>query len=174
MDKEIIERNGFLYFKTKTGGLLRYTPKKEVIKLKGVYCITDLSNNKKYVGSSKDLTSRLKKYITVSKAKGVLRYITDIKNITIDILEYCDEDKTLERELYWIKELNTIYPIGYNKKSPVDNKFFTKECYVKQSCIFKIKEDKEIITPKPKLKETTVYKYNKTKGNILLKYPDRY
>lgn len=128
---EIKEINGVNYRVTKSGGLLKITPKRTI--LSGVYCITDLSNNKKYIGSSKDIHKRIRAYTQPSKISGVLRDINDLKNINVDILELCSN--TLERELHHIKELNTIYPAGYNKKNPITGKNFEGVSYTKRSSL---------------------------------------
>lgn len=162
--KKIIEKNGKKYFRTSRGGLLPYKEKR--VPIIGIYCITDLCNGKKYVGSSKDVQNRVVKYSAKSKANGVLRDIVDIKNIEIEILEVLDHSECLlERELYWIKKLNTIYPIGYNKKMPTTNKFFHPECYVKRSSL--VKPTEENISAGLRKGNKSKYTWRKGKVNLL-------
>lgn len=81
-----------------------------------IYCITNKLNNMKYVGKCVRSVSESTKYygsgihITASISKH------GIDNFTKEILEDCIIDKTYlaEREKYWIKELNTKSPNGYN------------------------------------------------------------
>lgn len=80
-----------------------------------IYCITNNINGKQYVG----LTTR-----TVNESKSYYGSGIHIKraikkygkvNFSKDILEeITDEDKLSTCEQYWITELNTISPNGYN------------------------------------------------------------
>lgn len=56
--------------------------------------------NDSYLGSGKHLKRSIKKY-----GQG---------NFTRSILEYCNENNVLEKEIYWISKKNTLSPIGYN------------------------------------------------------------
>jgi len=40
-----------------------------------------------------------------------------IESFTVDLLEYCEILNADERETYYIKELNSLYPNGYNLKN---------------------------------------------------------
>jgi len=80
-----------------------------------IYCITNLINNKKYVGLSTKTVEESKNYygsgILISKSlkkNGKINFKKEIleNNLTIDII--------CEREIYWIKEIDCKYPNGYN------------------------------------------------------------
>jgi group I intron endonuclease len=66
-----------------------------------IYIGQDSKNNPKYLGSGLILKKAIKKY--------------GEKNFKKEILEHCiNQDELNEREKYWIKELNSIVPNGYN------------------------------------------------------------
>jgi hypothetical protein len=126
--KEIIIKDGIKYFKPKKGGLLRY--QKSIEMFAGVYCLTDLSNGKKYVGSSKHVLRRINGYKNLNNKKGVIRLIKDVNNIKMEVIERITDEKILlERELFWIKELNSVYPYGYNKRCPIMQNYINDDCY---------------------------------------------
>ena len=37
-----------------------------------------------------------------------------VENFIVELIEYCDVTKANEREIYYIKELNSVFPNGYN------------------------------------------------------------
>ena len=80
-----------------------------------VYCITNTLNGMKYVGMTSRTIEESKEYY----GSGV--YITRaVKKLgkqyfEKEIIEVCDNIEDLrEREIYWIKTLNTRKPYGYN------------------------------------------------------------
>jgi group I intron endonuclease len=105
----------------------------------GVYQWTNGISGKTYVGSSIDLGNRLKnyysyKYITdprqnMSIHKALLKY--GYSNFKLGILEYCDPDKAIVREQYYIDLLEPAYNIlkfagsrlGLNHSSETKEKF---------------------------------------------------
>lgn len=87
----------------------------------GIYCITNILNDKKYVGCSKtNLGLRLSNYYQNSylNRKSGLIY-SAIKKMgilffKIEILEYCKKDNVLKREKYYIKSIKPEYNIKSN------------------------------------------------------------
>lgn len=84
----------------------------------GIYCITNILNGLKYVGCSKtDLSIRLSNYYQNSylNRKSGLIYPAIKKYgmafFKIEILEYCEENKILEREDFFIKKIKSDYNI---------------------------------------------------------------
>ena len=78
-----------------------------------IYVIENQINHKKYVGQTTDPYKRWKKHkandikndnLVIGKA--FLKY--GIENFTFTIIEECDKSLMSEREMYWIKELNTF------------------------------------------------------------------
>lgn len=84
-----------------------------------VYLIENKINNKKYVGCTiYSLNSRFKNHLrTLNKFpnrplyRAIKKY--GVENFSIIALESCDKSLLPEREIYWIKKLDT-YRNGYN------------------------------------------------------------
>lgn len=78
-----------------------------------IYIITNLINNKQYVGFH--ATNNLDDgYMGSGKYcnRAIKKY--GLHNFKKEILEYCTKDNWIEKEIFWIKEKNTFYPNGYN------------------------------------------------------------
>lgn len=94
----------------------------------GIYCIENRINHKKYIGQSVNISQRWtnhKWYVkTVKVTKGNIRNTISIihlamkkygiENFQFSIIEECQISQLDEREKYWIRELNTQAPFGYN------------------------------------------------------------
>ena len=86
-----------------------------------IYSITNNINNKKYVGkTSRTLKERINEHRLIassnSKNKGAIHHAISkygIDNFSIKCIEECDTVRENQREMYWIKMLNT-YGAGYN------------------------------------------------------------
>ena len=86
----------------------------------GIYRFKNFKNGKRYVGSAVDLSNRLLFYYSPSKINSALQqgksYICSaiikygLNNFSLEILEYCEPDKLLIREKYYI-DLGTEYNI---------------------------------------------------------------
>lgn len=81
-----------------------------------IYCLINLINGKKYVGKT---VNKLKKRIWVHKCnknsyigRAIQKY--GWENFAVEILEECTAEELSEREIFWIKTLNTKSPSGYN------------------------------------------------------------
>tara|TARA_R110002126_G_scaffold61513_1_gene158973 strand:- start:378 stop:833 length:456 start_codon:yes stop_codon:yes gene_type:complete len=139
-----------------------------------IYCITDI-NNINYVGSTKNkIEQRLsnhkvdkKRHLNISSSK------LDLDNVTIKLLELCDEDNRMEREGYWINKLDTININRLQGRDPTwreKNKHKIKEWNTKY-CKISYEKYKVERLKKAKLK----YKYQsswggdiRTNNNLLL------
>lgn len=94
-----------------------------------IYLITNLINNKKYVGkTTQDIEKRWKEHIKDSKKerceirplyRAIRKYGKD--NFKIEELEKCNTEALSDREQYWINKLNT-YTDGYNATLGGDGK----------------------------------------------------
>ena len=87
-----------------------------------IYTITNVINGKKYVGQTNNPYKRWKKHISESKKKelpyknylysAIKKY--GLINFEFNIIDVCDIKDVNEKEIFWIKELKTIVPNGYN------------------------------------------------------------
>lgn len=85
-----------------------------------IYLITNLRNGKMYVGSSKDLSRRIKQHLWELKTnRHPNPYLQNAYNkggkFLFKLLERCEETDLLDREEYWVKQLDCLNPeFGYN------------------------------------------------------------
>ncbi len=88
----------------------------------GIYTITNLINNKIYVGSSISISSRLKNHLNCLKSnihrnkhlqRAFIKYGEE--NFRFELLEECGKDYCLSSEQYWMNMLNSYnMKYGYN------------------------------------------------------------
>lgn len=107
----------------------------------GVYKITNLLNGKVYVGSTKRFLSRWYTHFSKLRTNNHRSYIHlqnsvnkyGIENFEFEILEVCSSDVYLEREAFWIKELDSCNrEKGYNTNpSPTKSPFADKNIRAK-------------------------------------------
>jgi group I intron endonuclease len=86
----------------------------------GIYRLKNLISGETYIGSSRNITKRFYQYFSV---KGLINgnaknmYITrallkyDFSNFSLEILEYCDPNVTIEREQYYLDNFRGEYNI---------------------------------------------------------------
>lgn len=95
----------------------------------GVYRWTNKVNGNAYIGSSKNLGPRLQQYYGKSLvnnqktsliSRAILKY--GHENFTLEILEYCGKDETLQREQYYMDLLKPVYNILLVAGSPLGRK----------------------------------------------------
>ena len=102
-----------------------------------IYKITNLSTGKMYVGQAVSHILNHKRYrpygyegrfrCHVSEAfstkKNQSHYLNNsirkygVKDFQVELLEHCELPNADEREIHYIKQLNTLYPNGYNLKN---------------------------------------------------------
>ena len=102
-----------------------------------IYKITNLSNGKIYVGQTVSHILNHKRYrpyghegrfrCHISEAfstkKNQSHYLNNsirkygVTNFVVELIEYCEISNADERETYYIKELNSLFPNGYNLKN---------------------------------------------------------
>lgn len=87
-----------------------------------IYKITNTITNKCYIGQTKrTISKRLKTHFQEALAnkydmylhKSIRKY--GIENFVIELIEECSVDNIYEREIFWIRELKTVAPNGYNQ-----------------------------------------------------------
>jgi group I intron endonuclease len=102
-----------------------------------IYKITNISNGKIYVGQSVSHILNHKKYRpyghqgrfrchiseAFSSKKNQSHYLNNairkygVDDFEVELIECCEIDKSDEREIHYIKELNSLFPNGYNLKN---------------------------------------------------------
>ena len=101
----------------------------------GIYKITNLQNNKIYIGKSTAVNYRWKKHLWFLKRnKHVNRHLQSAFNkygenkFIFEIIEECSLEDLNSREIYWINLLKSLTPsIGYNKTKGGDGLIATNE-----------------------------------------------
>lgn len=84
----------------------------------GIYCITHRASGKRYVGQAVDIHRRTGRHKNPKRKNhhaiglAVLKYGADAFDFAV--LESCQRNSLNEREAYWIGELKTLSPNGYN------------------------------------------------------------
>jgi len=95
-------------------------------KKSGVYMFTNLTNGKKYIGSSVNLSRRFYAYFNVCSLErdnsmpiclALLKY--GYSKFSLGILEYCEPSEVLTREKYYLKLLNPQYNIWTEPSAPM-------------------------------------------------------
>lgn len=86
----------------------------------GIYSITHIESGKQYIGQSVNCFDRWKSHTTPKKgATGIKGAIMKwgVDAFTFSVLEECKKKELNEREVWWILELCTLSPAGYNLTS---------------------------------------------------------
>ena len=109
-------------------------------KICGVYKITNIENEKFYVGSSKDIYERWNQHrIALNNNEHGNKYLQNAwnkhgsNNFSFDIIEECAPDIQFEREQRYLDELNPFDDNGYNivrriSKEYMSDNYMVKKC----------------------------------------------
>lgn len=86
-----------------------------------IYKITNLINNKKYIGKTNDIKRRKREHFSnynIEREPNKILYKAMLKygkgNFLFEIIEECDDSIWEDREKYWIEHCNSLIPNGYN------------------------------------------------------------
>jgi group I intron endonuclease len=97
----------------------------EIQEKSGVYSITHIPTGRMYVGSTRRyLKVRIQEHVSDSKKYSVSQIHKAIRDFgessfTVSLLEPCNGESQLQKELEWILKLNTLWPDGFNvQKNP--------------------------------------------------------
>lgn len=122
---------------------------------KYIYKITNLLNGKMYIGQTNNPKRRERQHFSLApsileKNKNKILYNAMLKygvqNFSFEIIEDECEDYN-EKEKFWIKELNTLIPFGYNMTEGGDTPpvFYGEEHPMAIHDLNKIKQIKELL-----------------------------
>lgn len=88
----------------------------------GIYSITNLINQKKYIGQSRNIENRWKEHRKSINSSDKYHYPLyrairkyGIENFSFQVIEQCKLEELDKREQYYIDKFNTIVPNGYNQ-----------------------------------------------------------
>lgn len=84
-----------------------------------VFSITNRQTGMRYIGCTiLNPYKRLKTLMGGSSKRPITKAMKDsgIEAFTTSVLEVCDNEDRFDRAAHWIKELNTVWPNGYNKR----------------------------------------------------------
>jgi len=110
----------------------------------GIYCIINVTDGKKYVGSSINLRRRFLQYYSIGNlARYSYMYICralakyGYSKFKLVILEYCDPSELLAKEKYYIDLLKPEYNISTEPAHPFLGRTHSDETRAKLSTLFK-------------------------------------
>lgn len=138
------------------------------LKKSGIYCIINIINGKKYIGSSINIQNRLQKHrYELRKNKHGNRKLQNAynkyneNNFNHYILEFCNKENLLKREQYYIDILNP----EYNITKLVERNILSEESRILQSETRK----ERIKSGKIKLAEKKIFQYD-LNGNFIKEF----
>lgn len=107
----------------------------------GIYKITNLINNKCYIGQSVNIERRWKEHCRKPNKSKISKAIFDFgkENFSFQILEECSTEELNKKEQFYIKKFNSIYPNGYNIEEKSNSN--PSISFLKEEIIIEIKEE---------------------------------
>ena len=159
---------------------------KEFRNKSGIYKITNLVNNKVYIGKTKDFYKRYFQYVSdvrnSSKARindyllsSFIKYGFD--NFKFEVVEFCNLDIISERELYWIQYFDSINrEKGYNLRLDSSTGMIVHELTSKKISD-RLKQEWETgirSNHSDKLKKSWEFRHRQEQSNLLSKTLTKY
>lgn len=83
----------------------------------GIYKFTNKINGMSYIGQSVDIERRYKQHKRINTDNTIFHNAIreyGFDAFDFEIIELCAKDSLDEKEKFYIKKCNTIYPKGYN------------------------------------------------------------
>lgn len=87
----------------------------------GIYKIRSTIDKRIYIGSAKDLYDRIKRHINQLKSGThhnclLQRFWNKYgqHSLAVEVMEFCEKDKLIEKEQFWIDSTKCLQPIGFN------------------------------------------------------------
>lgn len=106
----------------------------------GIYKITNKKNNKSYIGKSIHCGKRFDEHFNGNLFIDNIIREEGIENFYFEIIEVLkNENDILEKEDYYIKKYNTLYPNGYNKKMNTINNINKNNIFFEDDIFSKLK-----------------------------------
>ena len=101
----------------------------------GVYCVRNILNGRRYIGSSFVLNQRkCRHFYTLKKGKNHSKLLQEDYNkygkgcFIFEVLEYCEKENLIEREQYWMDYYNSwVREYGYNSSKTAGFTTHSKE-----------------------------------------------
>lgn len=133
--------------------LFMQTITKQLVRKSGIYCILNLQNQKKYIGSSNNLYERLKNHDNQLNSNTHFNKILQNswnkykkENFIFIILEYCNKNKLIEKEQFYIDNIKPEFNIVKNITENIitgkeiyqydlNGNFIKKYDYIKLACL---------------------------------------
>ena len=108
-------------------------------KICGVYKITNMTNGKFYIGSSKDVAKRwLQHQSDLNADKHGNPYLQNAwnkygaRNFKFEIIEECSTEVQFEREQFYLNKLNPFDDNGYNIIRQISKEYMSDHCMIKK------------------------------------------
>ncbi len=150
-----------------------------------IYCITNKTNNKKYIGQTTfSIDERWKRHLADSKKKSLekrplynaINHYGE-ENFQVDCLEECSNIILNDREIYWIDYYNTYLGEGYNATPGGDQRKIVNEeniinYYLKLKSIRKVHNelDYDEGTIRKVLKNNNIHIFSKKEQSNKIQY----
>lgn len=83
----------------------------------GIYMFTNKNNGKSYIGQSVNIERRYKDHKRIGREDTFFHRVLEeegFDNFDFYVIEVCKIDELNDKEIFYIKEFNTLIPNGYN------------------------------------------------------------